>query len=207
MSNKNFFLPSLILFVAIAFAFSMPTAAFAEPNVADWVEDKEPVSEQPAEGVEVAEEQSLFGIIAKLVFYTLLILVMIYGLIKFLAIRQQKFQPNQAVKLMGGTPLGNNKSLQLVKVGGNVLLVGVGDEVTLLKEFTDREEIDAIEKNLEKPQAVMSKASLKLPLWKKGAASQGFEQLFAQSLSKQKQKQDEIERSMMKTEGKEGNSK
>lgn len=196
----------MILFFAIGFAVSVPEAAFAEPNVADWVGDKEPAKEQPAQKTEAPEEQSLFGIIAKLIFYTLLILAMIYGLIKFLALRQQKFQPNQAVKPLGGTPLGNNKSLQLVKVGGKIFLVGVGDEVTLLKEFGDAEEVGAIEKDLEKPQAMFTKQALKLPKWKKSPA-QGFEQLFAQSLNKQKQKQEEIKQSLLKTDGKEGNSK
>lgn len=206
MSRKNSLSIALILFFAIGFAVSVPLAAFAEPNVADWVGDKEPVTEKPAEAIEAPEEQSLFGTIVKLVFYTLLILGMIYGLIKFLAMRQQKFQPNQAVKSLGGTPLGNNKSLQLVKVGGKVFLVGVGDEVTLLKEFAGADEVSAIEKDLEKPQAMFPKPALKLPKWNK-STNQGFEQLFAQSLNKQKQKQEEIKQNLMKTDGKEGNSK
>lgn len=206
MSRINSLSILMIFIFAIGFAVSVPDAAFAEPNVADWVGDKAPDKEQPAESEEVPEEQSLFGIIAKLVFYTLLILAMIYGLIKFLALRQQKFQPNQAVKPLGGTPLGNNKSLQLVKVGGKVLLVGVGDDITLLKEFDDADEIGAIEKDLEKPQTMFQKPALKMPNWKK-SPGQGFEQLFAQSLNKQKQKQEEIKRSLLKTDGKEGNSK
>lgn len=206
MSRINSLTILMIIIFAIGFAVSVPHAAFAEPNVADWVSDKEPAAEKPEPKPEAPEEQSLFGIIAKLVFYTLLILGMIYGLIKFLAMRQKKFQPNQAVKSLGGTPLGNNKSLQLVKVGGKVFLVGVGDDITLLKEFGDAEDIGAIEKDLEKPQAMFLKPSLKLPNWKK-SPTQGFEQLFAQSLHKQKQKQEEIKSTLLKTDGKAGNSK
>ena len=95
-------------------------------------------------------------IIGKLILYTFLILILIYALIKFLALRQKNLQPNQAIKLMGGTPLGNNKSLQLVKVGDQLLLIGVGDEVTLLKEFLNEDEIKSIEENLTNQPSALS---------------------------------------------------
>lgn len=206
-----------ILLVAALIAFAFPPSASAEPNVADWLQEDSTEPEQAPgsnEAAVVQEEQSLFGIILKLVFYTLLILVMIYGLIKFLAIRQQKFQPNQAVKLMGGTPLGNNKSLQLVKVGNQVLLIGVGDQVTLIKEFTDAEEIDFDAAPAEKAPAGFTIPLLKFPQWKKsfggaqGSKTRGFEELFNQSLEKQKFKQQQLKEALTKKpEGREGNAK
>lgn len=206
-----------ILMVAVLTVFVFPTTAAAEPNVADWLQEDDASPEQaPAtkEPVVVKEDQSLFGIIIKLVFYTLVILVMIYGLIKFLAIRQQKFQPNQAVRLMGGTPLGNNKSLQLVKVGDQVLLIGVGDQVTLIKEFTNAEEhgLDAVLAEKEGPG--LTNPLLKLPQWKKSFMQARrnkngqFEELFKQSLEKQKQKQQQFTQALSnKAEKKEGNPK
>lgn len=212
---KSFILTILLMAALIAFAF--PAAASAEPNVADWLqEDGADPQQAPAvaEAVNVQEEQSLFGIIVKLVLYTLLILAMIYGLIKFLAVRQQKFQPNQAVKLMGGTPLGNNKSLQLVKVGNQILLLGVGDQVTLIKEFEDGEELGLDTADAEKTVAGFSNPLLKLPQWikEKGESQNSkagrFDDLFKQSLEKQKQKQQGLKETLVnKAEGKEGNSK
>lgn len=206
-----------ILLMAALTAFVFPASASAEPNVADWLEEDGADQEQapaPNEAAVVKEEQSLFGIILKLVFYTLLILVMIYGLIKFLAIRQQKFQPNQAVKLMGGTPLGNNKSLQLVKVGNQVLLIGVGDQVTLIKEFADAEEIGLDAAPAETAPAGFTNPLLKLPQWKKSfvgaqdSKTGRFEELFNQSLEKQKHKQQQLKEALTKKpEGKEGNPK
>ena len=213
--TKSFFLTILLMAALIAFVF--PASVSAEPNVADWLQEDGESPEQAPASSEVAvvkEEQSLFGIILKLVLYTLLILVMIYGLIKFLAIRQQKFQPNQAVKLMGGTPLGNNKSLQLVKVGNQILLIGVGDQVTLIKEFADAEEIGLDASPLDKTAAGFTNPLLKLPQWKKGFGKAGssktgrFEELFNESLEKQKHKQQQFKQALAnKPEGKEGNPK
>jgi flagellar protein FliO/FliZ len=208
---------ALIIIMAVLSGLTFPVSASAEPNVADWLQEDgaEPQrAPDTVEAVAVQEEQSLFGIIIKLVFYTLLILVMIYGLIKFLAIRQQKFQPNQAVKLMGGTPLGNNKSLQLVKVGNQVLLIGVGDQVTLIKEFTNAEEIGIDTLPPEKAAPGFTNSLSKLPQWKKafgearGSKTGQFEELFNESLEKQKLKQQGLKQKLSnKPAGKEGNPK
>lgn len=195
--------------------FVFPAAISAEPNVADWLQDDQVEKQEtpaPNEPVAAQEEQSLFGIIIKLVFYTFLILIMIYGLIKFLAIRQRKFQPNQAVQLMGGTPLGNNKSLQLVKVGEQVLLIGVGDQVTLIKEFANADEIGINPSDEEKPFTGLANPLLKLPQRKKGAEesrydkTSRFEDLFTESLNKQKYNQQQFKQIFSnKPDDKEGN--
>lgn len=219
-SKKTFYVLAAVCLFSL-FALFTPAAALAaaDTNVTDWLEEKEPDAKQPAETAvpEPAEKQSFVSVIAKLIFFTALIVVLIYGLIKFLAVRQQKLQPNQAVKLMGGTPLGNNKSLQLVKVGGKIYMIGVGDEVTLIKEFTDEAEAGSIEKELEKQPTIFSNPKFKLPakLFGKPAEDReiemesggGFENLFKQSLNKQKQKQQQLEQSLSETDDdKEGNS-
>lgn len=221
MIQKNFLTVSTIILLFSFIFFSTPVAVDAAPsNVADWIADDKPDG-QPGEEEreEVVEnsptkDTSLIGIIVKLIFYTLLILVMIYGLIKFLALRQQKMQPNQAVKLMGGTPLGNNKSLQLVKVGEKVLLIGVGDQVSLIKEISDADEINSIEKNLEnKPTPLTNSLSTFIKdkinsrtESKSTIGTGGFEHLFSQSLNKQKAKQEKLKRDLTKEDDEEGSS-
>ncbi|MCY8524149.1 flagellar biosynthetic protein FliO, partial [Bacillus atrophaeus] len=44
----------------------------------------------------------------------------------------------------GGTSVGQNRSVQLIKVGKRVLVVGVGDTIQLLKEIDNEEEREAI---------------------------------------------------------------
>lgn len=209
--QKNFLTVSTIILLFSFLFVSMPVAVNAAPsNVADWIADDKPDGQPGEEELEevvensTAEDTSLMGIIVKLIFYTLLILVMIYGLIKFLALRQQKMQPNQAVKLMGGTPLGNNKSLQLVKVGDKVLLIGVGDQVSLIKEISDADEINSIEKNLENKATPLTnslstfiKDKISSRAESKSTISTGrFEHLFSESLDKQKAKQDKLKHAL-----------
>ncbi|MGI2328533.1 flagellar biosynthetic protein FliO [Planococcus sp. YIM B11945] len=204
-------LAALILFSFLTVSIPQPVQA-EDPNVVEWLEDEKPDAEveETADPV-VTEDKSLTVIIGKLVLYTLLILGMIYGLIKFLALRQKKFQPNQAVKLMGGTPLGNNKSLQLVKVGAQVYLIGVGDQVTLIKEISDTDEIQTIEKDLDNQTTILSNPLVgyvkdKLTGRTETKVDSGFNQLFNQSLNKQKIKQDRIAEELGKADEKEGSS-
>ena len=150
---------------------------------------------------------SIAKIIGKLVLYTFLILILIYALIKFLALRQKNLQPNQAIKLMGGTPLGNNKSLQLVKVGDQLLLIGVGDEVTLLKEFLNEDEIKSIEENLTNQPSALSNTLtnfLKEKINDRKKQSNSFENIFSQSLDKIKGKQDQFEQDVRNKDDEEG---
>lgn len=216
MNKKNFYYIIALFLLCLFAAVMEPAAVLAEDtNVADWVEKEQPDVEEAERDAELntAEDRSLAGIVGRLIFYLVLILGMIYGLIKFLSLKQQKMQPNQAVKLIGGTSLGNSKSLQLVKVGEKVYLIGVGDEVTLIKEFSGPDEIGIIEKDLDNQAVPFANPLAKMPFWKKGGpeargtANGGFEQLFAQSLNKQKMKQERLQQELAKrSHEKEGGS-
>ena len=136
------------------------------------------------------------SIIGALIFYTLLIVGLIYLLIRFLATRQRSLQTNQLVQVMGGGSLGQQKSVQLVKVGNQVLVVGIGEDVTLLKEIDDEaEKMRLIEAMEEQSELLKEK-----PKWlEKGldfirpkvagtdASSKSFQSLLQQSLEKQKE--------------------
>ena len=210
--NKSYYIYIPLIMAALFFSVWWAPSVQASPNVVEWLNNEEPAEATPEESIDLApvEEKSLAGIIVQLVLYTLLIVAMIYGLIKFLAARQKNFQPNQAVKLMGGTPLGNNKSLQLVKVGGQMYLIGVGDEVTLIKEFSDAAEISGIEKDFEQQQPALSKNLIdftkkKMGDFSKNPQKNGFDQLFKQSLSKQQAKQEALQQDLeQKRQDKEG---
>lgn len=207
----------VIIYLLAFLVMSMPAPVEAEdPKVTDWVEDETP-AEEPADDedsveTQPIEEKSFAAILGQLIFYTLLIIAMIYGLIRFLASRQKKMQPNQAVKLMGGTPLGNNKSLQLVKVGNQIYMIGVGDQVTLIKEFSSEDEINGIEKDLERqtpalfPNPVSTFIKGKLTRQKETESYTDFDHLFNQSLDKQKLKQNQLKHDLSKDD-EEGNSK
>ncbi|WP_033541471.1 flagellar biosynthetic protein FliO [Planococcus sp. CAU13] len=204
----------MILLLALPAVWAPSAAQAADPKVSDSYGTDQPAVEQPEQPAEAAapEEKSFIAVIGQLILYTLLIVFMIYGLIKFLSMKQKNLQPNQAVKLMGGTALGNNKSLQLVKVGGQIYLIGVGDQVTLIKEFTEDDAIHGIEKDVEAqaspllPKTVTSfiKDKISGASEKNPYQTKGFEQLFKQSLEKQRKKQDSLQTDLEKKQDKEG---
>jgi len=80
----------------------------------------------------------------KMIFTTLLVLALIYFLLKFVNKRNRMFNGQKFIENLGGTSLGTNRSIQIVKVGERILVVGVGDSIQLLKEIDDVEEINAI---------------------------------------------------------------
>lgn len=73
-----------------------------------------------------------------------IILVLIYGLAKFVNKKTKSFSENRAIATIGGVSVGNNRSVQVVKIGDRVLVVGVGETVELLKEISDQEEIEKL---------------------------------------------------------------
>lgn len=80
----------------------------------------------------------------KMIFALVFVLLLIYGALRFINKRNKWFDNGRSVENIGGTNLGNNKSLQLVKVGNSILVVGVGDSINLLKEITDEKEADLL---------------------------------------------------------------
>nr|WP_290443385.1 flagellar biosynthetic protein FliO [Sporolactobacillus kofuensis] len=74
----------------------------------------------------------------------MIVLALIYLLYHFVVKRTGKFTRINALKNMGGVSLGANRSLQLIQVGDEILVVGVGETVQLLKEIKDPEAIQSL---------------------------------------------------------------
>lgn len=198
-------------------------AMMAEENqsrsVADMLEEQEaPLVDDEVEPIEheeavLMEQDNPFILLLKLVFYLFVVIVLIYGLIKFLSIRQRKMQHNQIFQSLGGTPLGQNKSLQLVRVGGQLYILGVADQITLIKEISDTTQISNIESDLDKQDTIVSNSFLeyfqkRLKEKDINGSTHSFSSLFNQSLKQQKDKRNQLENELYsyKTDEKEGRS-
>lgn len=72
---------------------------------------------------------------------TLLAFVFVIGLLiwllRFLNKRSRSFDQNRLMTNLGGVALGQHKSIQLIKMGNSYFVVGVGENVQLLKEIDD----------------------------------------------------------------------
>jgi len=130
-------------------------------------------------------------------FYTLLIIGLIY-LIRKMVSQQKNLNKNQLFNHLGATSLGNNKTLQLVQVGGKIYLLGVADQVSLIKEINEENEIKVIESNLAEAESVISKGLIDLIQSKLNNKNQtgptnSFQDLFKQSMENQLQKRRNVE--------------
>ncbi|QHT60707.1 flagellar protein [Paenibacillus lycopersici] len=74
----------------------------------------------------------------------LLVIGLIVLLIKWLASRNRGWGTNRALRSLGGIPLGQNKSLQVVELSGRLYVVGVGESITLLDKIDDPDTAAAI---------------------------------------------------------------
>ncbi len=159
-------------------------AATDDGSVKDWLTEDgdEPAKlqdEQPAE-VE-GGNTNIFFLLIKLVFYTIVVVGLIYVLIRFLSKRQRKLQHHSVFTPIGGTPLGNNKSVQIVKVGNSLYMLGVGDNINLLKEIQDEEEVKSILDTAEEQQSGFSFINRK---------QADFQEMIQASLNRQRSKRE-----------------
>jgi flagellar protein FliO/FliZ len=69
---------------------------------------------------------------------------LLYALLKFINKKSKVYNRSQLVENLGGTALGSNRSVQLIKVGKRILVVGVGENIQLLKEIDNSEEYTQI---------------------------------------------------------------
>lgn len=141
----------LVLFLSILFLIK-PFSASATPNgvsVGECIEHPEKCggegSTTKGDKAEEKEDPSLalgFMDVVKMFFALLFVVVLLYFLMKLMNKNSRAYQQNRLVQNIGGTALGGNRSVQIVKAGNRLLVVGVGEEVRLLREITDKKEIE-----------------------------------------------------------------
>ena len=169
-----------LLFCLVIFMPDPAVAAANNGSVTDWLtEDGDEPAAPQEEPAEVGANTNIFFLLIKLLFYTIVVVGLIYLLIRFLSKRQQKLQHHSVFTPIGGTPLGNNKSVQLVKVGDSLYMIGVGDNVNLLKEIEDKEEVERILEQAEEQKTGFSFINQK---------QTGIQELIQTSLKKQRTK-------------------
>ncbi|WP_430785911.1 flagellar biosynthetic protein FliO [Virgibacillus flavescens] len=93
------------------------------------------------------ENDSLLFMLVKMFFALVLVLALIYLLLKFLSKRNKLFSQVKALENVGGVSVGQNKSIQIIRIGDRLYVVGVGDNVELMHEITDEAEKQEILQN------------------------------------------------------------
>ncbi len=128
---------------------SSTIVVFAETNVKECLETGKDCLEefdQPVNEIQdnventsvenVGSASVIFNFV-KMIFALLLVLALIYFILTILKKRNKLYQNHQELDNLGGISVGQNKSVQLVRIGDKVYILGVGDNVEMLQELTD----------------------------------------------------------------------
>lgn len=96
------------------------------------------------------------------------VLLLIYLTYRFLGKRTRAFQSIGHIRNLGGVAIGPSKSVQLIKVGDEVLVLGVGENINLLKQVEDEAFLETL---LLEPEPVTMKPAIgKVLEWAKEAS-------------------------------------
>jgi len=192
----------LLCFIIIHIAcFDMEYVA-AEKNVTDCIgldADCSDEFEQPGEELEATDEESakpasvVFNFI-KMILALLLVLALIYFILNFMKKRNKLFQQTRMLENLGGVSVGQNKSVQLIRIGERVYMIGVGENVEMLEEVKDEELKQALLSEMEQNeephsflQHMFKNKSVKMPDDEFKKKENRFTTAFQNELNKLKQ--------------------
>ncbi|HLR70901.1 MAG TPA: flagellar biosynthetic protein FliO [Pseudogracilibacillus sp.] len=187
----------IILCMFVMFFGNVEIHSFAkDKNVKDCIETDEDCLEeveQPAEGLQSTNEDSIENIqstslifnVIKMIVALLLVLALIYVLLIFIKKRNKLTQQVKVLDNLGGISVGPNKSIQLVRIGEKVYMIGVGDTVELLQEITDASVIDDLLNQEEHPIKPMSFLKQKLRRNSSNDENQSAEHPFTDTLQQE----------------------
>lgn len=155
--EKKWFL-SFFIFTFAFFSYMnwtvQVTAAAVDNSVADCYENKENcqdgngkvVNQDQTEDRDEQIQANRIGIgffdVLKMIVSLILVIAILYFLLKFIQKRSKSYEQNKFVKNYGGSSLGGNRSVQIIKVGNRLLVLGIGENIQLLKEIDDEAEIE-----------------------------------------------------------------
>lgn len=130
-------------------------------SVDEWLNEQQNQSENENNEAPIDEgEESIFGTdegnqnvgitffdVLKMIVATVFVIILLYFILRMINKRSLHFNESQTIQNLGGTSLGTNRSVQLIRVGKRIFLIGVGENVQLLKEFDHEDEIREIIEN------------------------------------------------------------
>lgn len=205
-----FRLLSVLLLVAIVYIHDESTTVIAASDSSKFVsdyygkntgQDEKPDTEneksaanRPKGGAADGTSWLDFG---KTLVAFVFVIGLLFALLKFINRKNKAYQSNKLMKNLGGLALGQQKSIQLVTIGDAFYIVGVGENVELLKEITDPEEINRLQQYFEESDdlptdglldRLLSKAFKKVApsTSKEAEGTSQFGQLFSERIEQMK---------------------
>ncbi|MCY9665261.1 flagellar biosynthetic protein FliO [Paenibacillus alginolyticus] len=157
--------------------------------------ETEPGQGLPTSEFPTTDPFSSFGMIVKVIFFLVLIILLFFVLMKYIAKKNKGSLFGNSIRSLGGVPLGQNKSIQIVEIGHSLFVVGVGENIQLLDKINDADEVAYISELLTSSQddgvgfGAVSKWLSKLPVRKKEIEEEveitsSFQQVFHDRLQR-----------------------
>jgi flagellar protein FliO/FliZ len=138
---------ALIVLFALTGAGQMASAQSLNNSVKDCMQHPEKCQDQKSQTKQTDKqmnESTQVGVtvwdFVRMIFATAFVVALLYFLLKFINKKSRSFKSTQLVENLGGTVLGANRSVQIVKIADRLFIVGVGENVQLLKEIDDPNE-------------------------------------------------------------------
>lgn len=121
--------------------FDDPNATEQDKTNNDTSESNQEKQPSPAEkpGIKNGSSTNIIGVMIRVIVALAIVVGLIYLLIKFLNKKNKISQSSAALKNLGGLPLGTNKSVQIIRIGERLFVVGVGENIELLTEIEDED--------------------------------------------------------------------
>ncbi|UFJ42138.1 flagellar biosynthetic protein FliO [Brevibacillus humidisoli] len=146
----------MVLCALLLFVSAAPYAGHAageEQNVTDALQSNDPATEigdnQDSVGDPIPlpgeEPPSMWMLLLQVIFSLGLVILLIFLLVRFLANRQLGgLNQSGPLKMVGTLSVGNGKTVNLVMIGESLYVLGVGQDVHLLRHIAPGDELDVI---------------------------------------------------------------
>ena len=195
----------LLIFISILSSPANGLAAGEDPTVAEYFKQKSSseVDGNKEEMNQISDSASAdvtFFDFFKMILALAFVLGLIYFLLRFVKSKNRFISGSKYLENLGGTSLGQNRSVQLIKAGNRILILGVSDSVHLLKEIDDPNEIEQIMKDNEEKAQINVQESLR-NVWNLNRKMSKKESTFKEELQSLLQERNE----QMKLFSKKGN--
>lgn len=163
-----------LLLAVVVFLFLQGGANIcsAEPDPVKLGENKTETvdsgTNQPPQPEVFGDAGSTLALVSKVIFYLIVIIGIFIVIVKFLAQKNAGIASGKSLGSMGGVPLGTGKSIQIVKIGKSLYVVGVGDDVQLLEKIEDADEVALISDQLLRRSDTGGKGLNSITSWIRG---------------------------------------
>ena len=188
MKNIHIKITLVLTLILLFSTFQQHQAAFAKEgnSVYDaYQTEKGQKNTDASKGTPPSEKESLLvPLVVKFIFSFAAIIILLLLCLKFLKAKSKQITSQGPIYTMGCHSLGGNRSLQLMMIGKSLYILGVGNEVQLLRTIEPGEEQDLILQSLVEETA--RKPMPKLFSFKK-KQSEGWEQTFLSQINQVQQ--------------------